>query len=70
MFCLLALFLFIDIYKRKPGEGRKPLDKRKVLEGIFYVLRTGCQWKALPKEYGASSSVHDYFREWSEAGFF
>ncbi len=58
------------VYKRKPGGGRKPLDKRKVIEGIFYVLRTGCQWKALPKEYGASSSVHTYFREWNAAGFF
>ena len=30
-------------YKRKPDGGRKPLTKRRVLEGIFYVLRTGCQ---------------------------
>ena len=40
-------------YKRKPGGGRKPLSKRQILEGIFYVLRTGCQWKAVPREYGA-----------------
>ena len=58
------------IYKRKPGGGRKPLSKRRVLEGIFYVLRTGCQWKAVPKEYGASSSIHQYFQEWAAAGFF
>jgi len=57
-------------YKRKPGAGRKPLESRKVLAGIFYVLRTGCQWKALPKEYGAASSIHQYFMEWTEAGFF
>lgn len=57
-------------YKRKPGGGRKPLPKRQVLEGIFYVLRTGCQWKAVPKEYGAGSSIHAYFQEWSNAGFF
>ena len=35
-------------YKNKPGQGRKPMDARKTLEGILYVLRTGCQWKALP----------------------
>ena len=58
------------IYKRKPGGGRKPLSKRRVLEGIFYVLRTGCQWKAVPKEYGAASSIHQYFQEWASAGFF
>lgn len=57
-------------YKNKAGQGRKPLDSRKVLSGIFYVLRTGCQWKAVPKEYGASSSIHQYFQQWTEAGFF
>jgi len=57
-------------YKRRPGGGRKPLPKRQVLEGIFYVLRTGCQWKAVPKEYGAGSSIHTYFQEWTKAGFF
>ncbi|MDR0629709.1 MAG: transposase [Treponema sp.] len=57
-------------YSRKPGGGRKPIPPRRVLEGIFYVLRTGVQWKALPKEYGAASSIHQYFSEWAEAGFF
>ena len=36
----------------------------------MFVLRTCIQWKALPKSYGASSSVHKYFQEWREAGFF
>jgi len=58
-------------YIRKKGGGRKPLHYRKVFEGIVYVLRTGCQWKALPKEvYGSSSSVHAYFRQWERAGVF
>jgi transposase len=44
---------------------------RKTFEGIVFVLRTGCQWKALPKErFGSASSVHKYFREWLKAGFF
>jgi len=58
-------------YKRKSGGGRKPLDSRKIFEAIVYVLRTGIQWKAIPKEkFGSSSSIHKYFRQWSEAGFF
>jgi transposase len=57
-------------YRRKSGAGRKPMPPRQVLEAIFYVLRTGIQWKALPKTYGAASSVHVYFSEWAEAGFF
>ena len=57
-------------YKRKVGGGQKPLDSRKVFEGILYVLRTGCQWKAVPKEYGASSSIHRYFQYWLSEGLF
>jgi len=57
-------------YQWKPRGGRKPLSKRQVLGGIFYVLRTGCQWKAVPKEYSAGSSIHKYFQEWAAAGFF
>ncbi|MDR0630255.1 MAG: transposase [Treponema sp.] len=40
------------------------------MEGIFYMLQTGIQWKALPKEYGAASSIYPYFSEWAQAGFF
>ncbi len=58
-------------YKRKAGGGRKPIPPRQVFEGIVYVLRTGCQWKALPKEqFGSSSSIHEYFTRWINAGFF
>ena len=58
-------------YKRGPGGGRKPLPYRQVFEGIVYVLRTGCQWKALPKErFGCASAIHRYFPEWAQAGFF
>ena len=38
-------------YKRKSGGGRKPMPPRRIFEAIMYVLRTGCQWKALPKEF-------------------
>ena len=37
---------------------------------IVYVLRTGMPWKALPKEFGAASSVHQYFQQWEQAGVF
>lgn len=58
-------------YKRKPGGGRKPMPPRQIFEGIVYVLRTGCQWKALPKErFGSASSIHKYFMDWMRSGFF
>uniref|UniRef100_UPI0011080EAC transposase n=1 Tax=Nostoc sp. PA-18-2419 TaxID=2575443 RepID=UPI0011080EAC len=58
-------------YKRAYGGGRKSLDKRQIFAAIVYVLRTGIQWKALPKEkFGSPSAVHRYFQEWRDAGFF
>ncbi len=40
-------------------------NTRKVLDGILYVLRTGCQWKMLPSEYGSGSTCHRRFQEWN-----
>jgi transposase len=40
------------------------------MTAILYVLRTGCQWKALPRELGAPSTVHDRYIEWRRAGVF
>lgn len=58
-------------YQRKPGAGRPPKPARQVFEAIVYVLRTGCQWKALPKErFGSASAIHKRFLEWEEAGLF
>jgi transposase len=58
-------------YLRKPGAGRKPIAYRTVFEGIVYVLRTGCQWKALPKEpFGSASAIHTHFLKWARAGLF
>jgi transposase len=58
-------------YTRKAGGGRKPIAPRTVFAAIVYVLRTGIQWKALPKEvFGSPSAIHRYFREWEHLGFF
>lgn len=56
--------------KPKKVAGRPRMDDRKAMAAIFYVLRTGIQWKALPRSLGAPSTVHDRFQEWREAGFF
>ncbi len=53
-----------------PKGGRPWTGERQALDGIFYVLRTGCQWKALPREFGAASTVHDRFQLWRKAGVF
>jgi transposase len=57
-------------YRRRPGGGRKPLADRQIFAGIVYVLRTGCQWKALPKSFGSASAIHKHFQRWRGQGFF
>ena len=57
-------------YKRKVGGGRKPMPARQAFEAIVFVLRTGIQWKALPREFGSSSAVHARFQYWERSGFF
>lgn len=55
---------------RRPAAsaGGRQLCFRRVLNGILYVMRTGCQWKAVPREYGSGSSVHRYFQQWTALG--
>jgi transposase len=53
------------------GGGRPRASDRDCLNGIFFRLRTGCQWKALSATgLCASSTAHDRFQEWAEAGVF
>lgn len=53
-----------------PKGGRPWMPARQAMDAIFYVLRTGCQWKALPRSLGAGSTVHDRFQAWEKAGVF
>jgi putative transposase len=55
-----------------PGKrGRKPTPFRLVFDAIVYVLRTGCQWHALPRaEYAPPSTIHGVYRLWVKAGLF
>ena len=50
--------------------GRPAQSDRQMLAAILYVLRTGIQWNALPRELGASTTVYDRFRLWEEQGVF
>ncbi len=46
----------------------RAVDPRVILNGIFYMLRSGCQWRLLPRTYGPWSTVYAYFRRWRLAG--
>ena len=50
------------------GGRRRSVNVREVLNRIFYVLWTGCQWKALPKDLPPKSTVHDYLELWNWDG--
>src|SRR5262245_8791533 len=52
----------------KPGGRPRTVDLRVILNGIFYVLRGGCQWRLLPREYGPWSTTYAYFRAWRRDG--
>jgi transposase len=52
----------------KRGGRKRTVDEREVLNGIFYVLATGCQWRALPKDLPPRSTVHGYLQLWAWDG--
>jgi len=45
---------------QKPHTGRYRADLRKLMNGILYVLTTGCTWKDIPRQYGSKSTVHRF----------
>ena len=53
---------------RKREVDVREVDVREVLNGIFYVLATGCQWRALPKDLPPRSTVHGYLTLWAWDG--
>ena len=52
----------------KRGGGKRTVNLREVVNGLMYVLSTGCQWRALPKDLPPKSTVHGYFDLWSWDG--
>jgi putative transposase len=52
----------------KAGGRPRTTDMREVVNAIFYVLRGGCQWRLLPKDFPPYQTVYDYFRSWRLLG--
>jgi len=48
--------------------GRRPIDRRRIVNAIFYVVRTGCQWRMLPKDFPNWSTVYGIFWQWRNDG--
>src|SRR5437764_11769503 len=57
------------LFPPRQGPGRPPrLDRREVVNAIYYVLRTGCQWRYLPPEFPNWNTVYWYFARWVNDG--
>jgi len=54
--------------QERPRGGRPTENDRRVLNGIFFVLRTGTPWRDLPERYGPYTSVYNRFNRWAKAG--
>jgi len=52
----------------KRGGNKRRVNEREVVNGLMYILSTGCQWAALPKDLPPRSTVNDYFRLWDYDG--
>ena len=56
------------IPRAKPGGNKRTVVIREVVNGLMYVLSTGCQWKYIPKDLPPKSTVNDYFKLWDYDG--
>ena len=56
------------IPSQRQGGRRRETDLRDVMNAVRYVLRTGCQWRQLPKDFPPRSTVYNYFWEWTRYG--
>ncbi|HVR87770.1 MAG TPA: transposase [Planctomycetota bacterium] len=60
----------LDALDPPKRHGRPRADRRLLLEGILYRLRTGRAWRSLPRAYGDDSTAHRTFHRWDEEGIF
>jgi RNA polymerase sigma factor (TIGR02999 family) len=60
----------LPAYETSPQGGRPRANLRSVADAIFYRMRTGCQWNAIPPELAAGSTAHDYYQQWTEQDIF
>ena len=60
----------LEVYLPVVKSGGRPAkyERREIVNGIFYVLRTGGSWRMLPHDFPPWESVYGYFRRWCEAG--
>ena len=65
-----AEWALIEPISRRPSAGgnKRTVNLREIANGLMYILSTGCQWRAIPKDLPPRSTLHDYFDLWSWDG--
>jgi transposase len=58
----------LHIPPAKLGGNKRTVNLREIANGLMYILSTGCQWRAIPKDLPPRSTLHDYFDLWSWDG--
>jgi putative transposase len=62
------LALLEPLLPKPKATGRPPAHLREVLNAIFYLVRSGCQWRLLPHDFPPGSTVHTWYRRWRKDG--
>ena len=62
--------VFKQLCPPAPVGRKRTVDFRRVLEGVIFRLRSGCQWNHLPLEFGDDSRIHHWFQVWVRCGLF
>jgi transposase len=57
-----------EIPPAKRGGNKRTVNEREIVKGLMYILSTGCQWRAIPKDLPPRSTLHDYFGLWEWDG--
>lgn len=60
--------LIVDLFPEPNDEGRPRSAPRQMIDGILWVLNTGAQWRDVPRELGAKSTIWDHFNQWNHDG--
>jgi transposase len=60
--------LIRDVFPQPAATGRKPLDRRRIVDGVLWILRTGSPWRDVPEEFGKWSTIWDLFDTWTSNG--
>ncbi|WP_230848568.1 transposase [Leptospira kirschneri] len=58
------------IHPERKGKSERRSPTRLVMADIIYRMKTGCQWRAIPNEFGSGQTCHRRFQEWERVGVF